>query len=538
MKKSCSVFLAILLTLLCAVPAFAASTGIEVLKINPYGGAEADMDTISWFASSSIYFLFLPADTDPATAKVYFDAAGDVTLDGEAIASGDTAALFTAGTHTLSCGSMTYRLTVCFSANIPAVYLTTESGSLSYIHASKDNKEKGNIRIYENGVLTLDSALKQIKGRGNASWGAPKKPYNIKFDKKTNLFGMGKAKKWTLLANYYDDSLLRNVYGWELAKAFGLYYTSEYQHVDLYVNGAYLGNYVICESVEIDSERIDLNDLDKANEDANPDLDLDSLPQVGTGSNGTIQSGTEKGSAKWIDIPNSPENINGGYLLEYEYADRYNAEPSGFVTDNGQPVVIKSPELASEAEVMYIRTLVNDATNALYASSGRNAAGKHYSEYFDLESLVNMYILQEISANIDAGFTSLFLYKAQNSDKLIVSPVWDMDHAFGDEIVRFGVNNGDPNVWWTNSLGNPLPTIFNAAFRHDDFKQAVRLRWAELNETNKITNAAAKTELMSETLAASAKMNLIRWHTSVAANPSSADNRYAASVNKGSEDTV
>lgn len=250
MKKRLLCLCALVLFLcLFAFSVSAEGDGSQSLKMNPYGGEEAAIDTISWFDLSGKHFLFLPSDVDLTAAKVYFSASGDVTLDGAPVFFGEAAAAFTVGDHTLACGEATYPLTVCASANIPAVFLTTESGSLDYIHANKENKEPGAIRIYENGEKTLDKELKQIKGMGNASWTAPKKPYNIKFDKKTDLFGMGSAKKWTLLANYYDESLLRNVYGWEYAKAFGLYHTSEYQHVDLFVNGNYLGNYVICESV-------------------------------------------------------------------------------------------------------------------------------------------------------------------------------------------------------------------------------------------------------------------------------------------------
>ena len=534
MKKLLSLFLAAVMLLTLVPAVFAVGAGVETLKINPYGGEEAAIDTVSWFASSGKYFLFLPADVDLNTAKVYFTVSGDVTLDGAAIASGDTAAAFTEGAHTLSCGGQTYPLTVCRSANIPAVFIETESGSLSHIHANKENKEPGNIRIYENGAKTLDKALKQIKGRGNATWTYAKKPYNIKFDKKTEVLGMAKAKKWTLLANYCDETLLRNAYGWEYAKAFRLHYTSDYRHVDLYINGSYLGNYVICESVEVGSTRVDVNDLDNANEDANPDVDLESLPQIGTGANGAVLPGTANGSAKWIDIPASPEDVSGGYLLELELADRYNAELCGFVTDVGQAVVIKSPELASEAEVCYIQALVNDAMNALYSSTGYNAAGKHYSEYFDVEALVNMYILQELSENLDAGVTSTFFYKSQDDDKLVFSPAWDYDHAFGDEYDRFGANNGDPNIWWANSLAWPHMLVFNAAYRHDDFKQAVRNRWTVLTAAGTVASVAAAVEATAGPLAASARMNLLRWNPGAAPDPAAADSRYAAQVNKGS----
>ena len=391
MKRLIAVVLAILCCVLAAPAAGAASpaSGIESLKINPYGGAEDEIDTIQWYAGEEDgrYYLFLPAQTDLEAAKVYYSPAGPVTLDGEPLVSGGSAAPFTEGEHTLGCGSETYALTVCVSADLPAVFLRTESGSLDYIHADKENKEPGDIRIYEDGALTLDKALKQIKGRGNSTWSYPKKPYNIKFDKKTDLFGMGKAKKWTLLANYIDLSLLHNPYGWELSSVLGLCYTGEYRLVDLYVNGDYLGNYTGCESVEVGETRVEIEDLEKANENANPEVDIETLPRGGTGPNNTVQRADVKGSRKWIQIPEDPADLTGGYLLEYDYQDRYNKELCGFVTSNGQPVVLKAPEYASEAEVNYIADLMEEAGQALYSPTGFNEAGRYYDEYYDLDSL-------------------------------------------------------------------------------------------------------------------------------------------------------
>ena len=101
MKKCIFLLLTLLLLVSLCVAAYAVG-GIDVLKINPYGEEEAAIDTVSWYVSSGKYFMFLPADADLTAAKVYFTASGDVTVDGTPIASGDSAAVFTAGTHTLA----------------------------------------------------------------------------------------------------------------------------------------------------------------------------------------------------------------------------------------------------------------------------------------------------------------------------------------------------------------------------------------------------------------------------------------------------
>ena len=403
MKKTISIILAALMLLFLALPASAADAGIEALKINPYGGGENDIDTVSWFVSSGKYFLFLPADIDLSAAKVYFSAPDAVTLDGAPVASGDSAAAFTAGAHSLACGGRTYPLTVMRSSSLPAIFIETQSGSLDYLLANKENKEAGTIRVYENGVRTLDKELKQIKGRGNSTWfECPKKPFNIKFDKKTALLGMPKAKKWSLLANFKDNTGIKTPAGLALGREMDIPYTSECRNADLYMNGEYYGNFSVCESVEVGENRVEIADLDKLNEDANPGVDIEALPRGGTGAGGTVQDHNAKGSMKWINIPNDPEDITGGYLLEMEFAARYNDEVSGFVSNRGQWVVVKSPEYASEAEVRYIAGLYNEAEEAIYSANGYNSLGKYYTEYFDMDATV-MRILFLVAAFVFGG---------------------------------------------------------------------------------------------------------------------------------------
>ena len=533
MKKAIAVILTAVLLLSFAPFAFAAGR-VSSFKVNPYGGGADAIDTVSWFAKDGAYFLFLPADADLNTAKLWFDASGSVALDGTVIENGDPAAALTEGAHTLVCGDASYALTVMKSANIPAVYIATESGSLDYLHQSKENKEPGDIRIYENGVLTLDKALKQIKGRGNSTWNYPKKPYNIKFDKKTSPLGMAKAKKWTLLANYFDYSLLHTANAYFYADGFGLPYTSEYRHIDLYINGNYMGNYFLCESVEIGENRVEIADLEDANEDANPDVDLETLPLAGTGADGAVQSGSVKGSRKWAEIPNEPDDVTGGYLLEYEYAGRYNEEPCGFVTSNGQPIVIKSPELASRAEVNYIADYVEAATQALYAPTGYNGAGRHYTEYFDADSLVNMYILQELGMNFDAALSSFYVHKPEGDGKLILAPVWDMDNAFGSRSGKYGITLTDTSVWWSNMMGyHNIPTMLTAAYSHAEFREAVSERWAELRAGDLFARGDAQMKLLRDTIAASAAMNAIRWNHFGTNDPQVAASKWEADANVG-----
>ena len=315
-----------------------AQGGIGSFAVAPYSEAAEDPDLVYWWyddldadataetsddavnndpdddKESRGWFLFLPSDTDPDSAKLYFTADGTVEVDGREVFSGQNASVLTAGEHTVTCGEKTYALSVVMSANDPAVFIDTASGSTEYLHQmfpedpERENREAAVIRIYENGQLSVDKNLEYIKLRGNVSKYSTKRPYIIKFAKKTDVLGMGEAKKWVLLSNASDSVPLHNDFGWEYADAFGLKYNSDRRHADLYLNGQYRGNYEICDKVEVGPERIDIRDLEKENERVNPGINLDKLPAAGTGENGSIPSGRDTDSAKWVELPEEPED--------------------------------------------------------------------------------------------------------------------------------------------------------------------------------------------------------------------------------------
>lgn len=529
MKKLISVFLAALLLLSLAPVVFAEEAGIAALKVNPYGGEEAAMDTVSWFASGGQYFLFMPGNYDSTTAKVYFSSGKAVTLDGEEIVSGGSASGFTPGQHIVAFGTQNYAVQVLSGSSVPSVYIATESGSLSYVHANKENKEAGSIRIVDpDGTLEYNGALDYIKGRGNSTWNWAKKPYNIKLTKKTGLFGMAKSKKWCLIACYIDPSLIRNALASDLANAVGISYTPKGQHVDLYVNGEYLGVYYLTEKVEIDSSSIDIYNLEGENENAN-----EQAPETYPlgGSQGNLIPNT----IKYTKLPNDPAEITGGYLLEFEAFSRYADEPSGFVTAQMQPIVVKSPEYASRAEVEYISTYYQEFEDAMYAASGYNAQGRHYSEYIDVESLARDYILQEYLENYDGCNQSFFLYKDVNG-VLTFGPAWDFDHALGlggvDYYNTDGMDTAVPDQLYIKSCrmsgaNKGVRSLLAQAYMHNDFQALVSRIWeTEYAPYNKTWTE--KGEECAEAITASAVMNAVRWNTYSTADVSAVASRFAA----------
>lgn len=445
----------------------------------------AQLET-KWYYNSTDgrYYLFIPNSINLDSANLYFDSANTVTIDGTAITSGSSAAVLSEKTEfVLNCNGENIDLRIINESKVASVFIETESGSLDAVHEDKSHKEKGEITIISSdGDIECDGELDYIKGRGNSTWGMPKKPYNIKLEDKENLFGMGKSKKWSLIANYADKTLLRNALAYEAAERAGFAYTPKYEPVDVYINGDYMGSYLLTTRVEVDKTRVNIDNLEDLNEEANEGVDIEALPRGGV--YGSV-SGYLEGSKKWVEIPNNPENITGGYILELELPSRYDEEISGFVTKNSQTVVFKSPEYASEAQVEYMSGYYQNFEAAVYENKGLEAV----SEYCNVDSLVNSYLFNEWVTNHDACQTSTYFYKPAN-DTLYAGPVWDFDRAFGNcDVIRFGLDYNKPSQWTVchstlygiSLMGrgdiSDKPTFLNLLAKNQDFLNLCKQKW-------------------------------------------------------------
>lgn len=246
---------------------------------------------------------------------------------------------------------------------------------------------------------------------------------------------------------------------------------------------------------------------------ANPDVIWANLELGGVRGK---ESYSECGSTKWVEIPNNPEVITGGYLLEIDLATRYVNEKSGFVSGYGQPVAVKDPEYASKEQVEYISAYYHEFENAVLSGDGYNVQGKHYSDYIDVESIAKMYVFQEFIKNVDGASTSLFLYKDVGG-KLVAGPVWDVDLAFGFPIERDGVDMTDPQgKWMTGSyLQHELSgkyTLFSLLCRHNDFREEAQRQWEEYFEPN-IAGLLSELDTLYNTNRVSIILDRCRWNT-------------------------
>lgn len=314
-------------------------------------------------------------------------------------------------------------LSVQKSARVAALYIDTDNEDLTKIKEDQSLKEPGKLRIVTaEGKEDAAGKLSYIKGRGNATWEWEKKPYALKLDKKTDLLHMGAGSTWVLLANYNDDSGVRNKIVYDLAEKIGLSYSPDSEFVDLYINGYYEGLYQLAEKIEVGDSRVHVADLEEENKKVNRK----------TGMEEVFSEEKKKG----VELVRDPDDITGGYLMELDIDGRYESALSGFITEQGQAVDLKGPKHASRAEIDYISELLQECENAIYGENGINPdTGKGIADYLDLESWTKKYLIEEIAKNFDAGISSNFIYKDSdlNGTGLIYAgPVWDYDFALGN----------------------------------------------------------------------------------------------------------
>lgn len=338
--------------------------------------------------------------------------------------------------------------------------------------------KEGTKELYEPATFRL---------RGNASMNFEKKPYRIKFEKKQNVLDApAKAKKWTLIANYGDKTLMRNIVGFELSRRFGQAYTPYIQPVDVFVNGEYKGCYQLCDQVEVNKNRVNIDEM---------------TPE---------------------DV--SGDNLTGGYFIEVD-AYAYD-EKSWFNSKRGNPVTIKSPDEdeIKLAQTTYIKAYFNKLETAVFANDFDDEV-TGYRQYLDLESFLNHFLIGELNGNTDT-YWSLYMYKKRNDDKFYTGPIWDLDLAFDNDNRTYPINNLRDWIYATKgSIAGSFNKFVDRIVKDDKkAKQQLKEIWADARK-NKMITESSLLEYIDNTaklLYASQQLNFKRWNimgTKVHQNP-------------------
>lgn len=505
-----------------------------------------DLDYTNWWYSEweDCRYIFLPVTADCRKLIISYSADDTVKLNGEPVRSGEmTSLLSDADTFQITVGNVECGTLKVMQSNLGCIYLSTSHGGLETLDNDRSITETGKtLMLNADGGTEYSGNIEKLTAHGNSSWDySKKKPYNLKLPQKENLYGMGKAKKWTLLANYLDHSMLRNKLTEEMCKVAGMECVMDSVFVDLYADGSYRGTYQLYERVQIQKNRINIRDLEEVTEKLNS-RDLDEYAQKVVGADSASEY--KENSYKYYDIPNNPDDVTGSYLLQFQQWNRYGHKcQSGFVTSRGQAIGIDGPEYASKEQVEYIRSFVQDMEDAIYSDTGYNAKGKHYTEYLDEDSLIIAYLVQEISENIDATYSSFYLWKDSDltgDGKLHFSPAWDFDLSYNNFPTQRINSDGNSGYSYkpdnlfaayfpihgyedggkTSSSGSGRTTVgrswIGQLYQNEDFvKRVAKLYFERFEPFLQLLTESEKPYLtqMAESIQTSAEMSNARWHT-------------------------
>ncbi|MEY8516402.1 CotH kinase family protein [Lachnospiraceae bacterium 29-84] len=344
-----------------------------------------------------------------------------------------------------------------YCSELPVVYVDTDDGQgIDSNTVAKDahmriqgNAEFNNPKNWYDGKTT-------IKGRGNSTWSQAvawnvKKPYKLKLSSKENLLGLGtgKNKHWVLLANMIDHTNMRNQLVHSFARDIGVKPAIGTTSVVLVLNGEYQGIYELSEHIRVGKARVDIHewegladDIAEAICEKETTLKLSSLETAMEEDLSWVASGVFQYQGKEYVISeyyaDAIPEVTGGFLLDMDFrstSDQYKYI-STFQTTNGMPMFFRAPEYAktSQAMVDYARNYLNAYEAALknqeFTTTFQNKT-VHYTDLFDMDSLLRYWLVCEYTNNWDSMKNSSYLYKDLEG-KAKMGPAWDYDWAWGN----------------------------------------------------------------------------------------------------------
>lgn len=300
-------------------------------------------------------------------------------------------------------------------SGLPVVVINTP-GAAEIPPKTEDWLPDATLTIYGADCSVEYAGTTGIRGRGNSTWKYPKKPYALKLDSKAEILGMPKHKRWVLLANWLDRTLLRNHVSFRIAMQTGLEWTPHGEFVEVILNGKHIGNYYLCEHIKVDENRVDIDELDE-------------------------------------------DEVDGGYMMEldtyYDEAFKFKSSVKSF------PYMFKDPDEVNDAQFAFMKDFINNLEGALYDKS--RFAAREYADYLDVDSFVDWWISYELTGNTETKHPKSTYVHKDKGGKLKAGPVWDFDWK------TFRLDNEE---WVTKGH-----LYYEVLFTDPVFVAAVKERW-------------------------------------------------------------
>ena len=415
-----------------------------------------------------------------------FDEYATVTVEGVEQISGTTANDFnTKVTYTVANSDGTYQQAVVRLKNtgLPVVVVTGNDGQAPYPKATDFDEIKKTFTIDINGSVHLGA----VRLRGNTTQSMPKKPYAIKLEDKVEVLGMPKHKRWVLLANWLDRTMLRNDLAFYLAHQTDTW-APHGEPVELVLNGVHVGNYYLGEQIKIDKNRVNIADV---------------------------------GYDKLSEQTEAAAGAELGYLLECDQSAD-DTEIYFKVSDPGKKatfyVYVKDPgsdyylgdntKTSKHIGITYIKNYFNNVVTALNNSNWTKVA-----ELIDYKSFADHWIMTELTENQESKHPKSFYMHKDAGGKLCAGPAWDYDWGTFIDMKYIGNSNYGETSSTAGKIQNKYTMRYTMwyqyLFNDPAFKAVVKERWAVLQP--KMETALTYLDERAAEVKASDEFNHAMW---------------------------
>ena len=346
-------------------------------------------------------------------------------------------------------------------SNLPLMIIHTSSGKEPIsreMPATFYIIKKINIDIYYSGKINLI---------GNEKINLYKKNYLINFDDKVSFLDFKTiSRKWALISNYGDKTLIRNLVSFEISRIFHMNYTVNCVPIDLMVNGEYKGTYNLCEYIEVSENKIDIQKMTRE------------------------------------DI--LEPDISGGYLLEI---DGFAYMGNLFISSRkGIPVSIRSPneeDEISQEQIDYIREKFDILENDIYDNNFTN---------IDMDSFIKYFLIQELIGNTVA-FWNTYIYKDRNNDILYFGPIWDTDMAYDNDKRVYPVNCKKHYIFNYGLSAGTMDKLVNKIISNDTVTENIKKEWEKIiNNSLEIEYLENYIDEIVLDINESRYLNFMRWN--------------------------
>lgn len=409
-------------------------------------------------------YFFLPSSADSEKVDIYNAYSSAITVNGVKIEPNSTASVpyKINEEYSVRAGGKNFKLVFMKSTAESAVYINNDNADgngtelMTYLNSDKSNSASATAAITDADGTLETADVKKIKGRGNSTWGKAKKPYNITFKDNVTIGSMNECKKFSMLANYQDDSLSRNRFLYDLSDAVDMPYASDSRYVDFYSDGYYWGSYQMCQKIDTGKTNL-LSDID------------------------------DKGYL------NKDGSINENFEFVCEVDASANDDDYHFNSSSGNKITIKTPELEpGDKGYNEVKNYVKNKFDSFY--NAIKSSNENLADYADVDSVTKIYLINELGKNWDSGVSSLyFTYKQDENGnwKFYGSPVWDYDNSLGNakgvewDLRNIGVYDYEQySGWWCkykdkDKNSSSTNNVMNLIARNKNVLKAAPQVWFE-----------------------------------------------------------